>query len=55
MPGVGVASTAQRQRVIVLDLGSGDLVAIVINSDTTAPFAAFAAQAMPIVESFTFK
>ncbi|MFI5261383.1 MAG: hypothetical protein ACHQZR_02360 [Candidatus Limnocylindrales bacterium] len=55
MPGVGVDNTAQRQRVIVLDLGSGDILAVVINSDTTAPFAAFAAQAMPIVSSLTFK
>jgi hypothetical protein len=55
LPEVTVASTAQRQRVFVLDLGSGDLVAIVVNSDTTAPFTAFAGQAMPIVESFTFK
>ena len=55
MPGVGLDTTAQRQRVILLDLGSGDLAAIVISSDTTAPFAGFAAQAMPVVESFTFK
>jgi hypothetical protein len=55
LPEVGIASTAQRQRVFVLDLGSGDLVAIVVNSDTTAPFAAFVAQAMPIIQSLTFK
>ena len=55
MPGVGLGNTAQRQRVILLDLGNGDLAAIVISSDTTAPFAALAAQAMPIVESFKFK
>ena len=55
LPDIGVGSTAQRQRVIWLDLGNSDLVAIILNSDTTAPFAAFAAQAMPVVESFTFK
>jgi hypothetical protein len=55
MPGVGLDTTAQRQRVILLDLGSGDLAAIVISSNTTAPFAGFVGQAMPVVQSFTFK
>ncbi len=55
MPGVGLSETAERQRVILLDLGNGDLAAIVISTETTAPFAAFAAQAMPIIQTFTFK
>lgn len=55
MPGVGLDTTAQRQRLILLDLGNGDLAAIVISSETTAPFAGFVAQAMPVVQSLTFK
>ena len=55
MPGVGLSTTAQRQRVILLDLGSGDLAAIVISSEATAPFAGFVAQAMPVIQTFTFK
>ncbi len=52
---VGIVGTAQRQRVILLDLGGGDLMAIVVSTDTSSPFTAFAAQAMPVITSFQFK
>ncbi len=54
-PILGVVGTAMRQRVIVLDLGSGDLLAIDVSTDATAPFNAFVAQAMPVIKSFSFK
>jgi hypothetical protein len=41
--------------VILLDLGQGDLVAIVIDAATTGGFAGFVAQATPIVDSFQFR
>jgi hypothetical protein len=43
------------QRVIFLDIGAGDVVAITIGSLTDDGFAAFADEAMPIVESFRFR
>ncbi|MGZ6313155.1 MAG: hypothetical protein ACXWO7_06830 [Candidatus Limnocylindrales bacterium] len=55
LSGVGIVGTAERQRVIVLDLGSGDLIAILADTVKTAPFTAFAAQAMPVIESLTFQ
>ena len=46
-PILGVVGTAMRQRVIVLDLGSGDLLAIDVSTDATAPFNAFVARQCP--------
>jgi hypothetical protein len=43
-----------RQRFVLLDLGDGNTVAIQIDSNTTAEFDALVAEAMPIVETFTF-
>jgi len=46
---------AERQRLILVDLGDGDVVGIIIRASDPAAFDAFAAEAMPIVESFRFK
>jgi hypothetical protein len=46
---------AERQRLILVDLGDGDVVGIVIETSDPAAFDAFVAEAMPIVESFRFK
>jgi hypothetical protein len=46
---------AERQRLILVDLGDGDVVGIIIRTSDPAAFDAFAAEAMPIVESFRFK
>jgi hypothetical protein len=46
---------AERQRLILVDLGDGDVVGIVIRTSDPAAFDAFVAEAMPIVESFRFK
>ncbi len=54
-PAMYIVGTAQRQRVILLDLGSGDLIAIVVTTDTASEFSDFAAQAMPVIDSLTFK
>jgi hypothetical protein len=45
----------ERERLILLDLGQGDVVGIRIFSRHPAQFDAFVAEAMPIVESFQFK
>ena len=44
----------ERERLILLDLGQGDVVAIRIFSHDPARFDALVAEAMPIVESFRF-
>ncbi len=44
-----------RDRVIALEAASGDLVVIVVTTDDASRFDAFAAQALPIVQSFQFK
>lgn len=43
------------QRVIFLDIGDGDVVAITIDSLTEDGFAGFAAAAMPVIESLRFR
>jgi hypothetical protein len=49
-------SAPEHWRLILLDLGSGDVVAIFIDdSSTPSRFDELVAQAMPIVQSFTFK
>jgi hypothetical protein len=45
----------ERERLILLDLGQGDVVGIRIFSRNPASFDALVAEAMPIVESFQFK
>ncbi len=45
----------EQQRYIFLDLGDGDVVMIVIDSSYPDRFDDLVAQAMPIIESFTFK
>jgi hypothetical protein len=44
-----------RQRLIFLDLGEGSRLLIAIASSDPARFDQLVADAMPIVESFTFK
>jgi hypothetical protein len=46
---------AERQRLILVDLGDGDVVGIMIRTSDPTAFDAFTAEAMPIVESFRFK
>jgi hypothetical protein len=41
----------QRQRLILLDIGAGDVLAIALISEDPATFDAFVAEAMPVVES----
>ena len=52
-PQMGIAGT-DRQRVILVDLGNGDLIGIVVSSPP-AQFDAFVAQATPIIQSFKFR
>ena len=51
---LGVA-TGERQRLMLVDLGRGDVVAIVIDSSSSARFDALLDAATPIVQSFQFK
>jgi hypothetical protein len=50
----GIAG-AERERLILLDLGERDVLAIRIFSRDPAHFDAFVAEAMPIIESFRFQ
>jgi hypothetical protein len=43
-----------RQRFVLLDLGDGNTVGIQVDSRDTADFDSFVAEAMPIVETFSF-
>ncbi len=45
----------ERARMILVDLGSGHTGLIVIDSSDPARFDQLATDAMPIIESFTFK
>jgi hypothetical protein len=51
---VGIAGT-ERQRLILLDLGDGDVLGIRIFSRDPGRFEAFVDEAMPIVQSFRFE
>jgi hypothetical protein len=44
-----------RHRVVLLDLGDGDLLGIRVGSGDPARFDAFAAEAMPIIQTFQFE
>jgi hypothetical protein len=46
---------SERQRLIYLDLGDGDVLSITIRTANPADFDAFVAEALPIVESLTFE
>ena len=52
--GVGL-SDKERARIILIDLGSGHTGLVVIDSGDPTRFDQLAADAMPIIESFTFK
>jgi hypothetical protein len=53
-PGIAVGNV-ERERLILLDLGGGDVIAIVVWTANQATFDTFIAEAMPIVQSFTFE
>jgi hypothetical protein len=53
-PGIAVAAD-ERNRVILLDLGEGDVIAIGVWSRDQATFDAWAPEAMQVIESFRFK
>ena len=53
-PGIAVGED-QRVRLILLDLGGGDVVATGIWTRDQATLDAFIPEAMPVIESFTFK
>jgi hypothetical protein len=53
-PGIFIGP-GQRERMILLDLGGGDVIAIGLWTRDQAVFDAFIAEALPIVESFRFK
>jgi hypothetical protein len=53
MPGTAVMGT-ERERLILLDLGGGDVVQILIFTKDQAGFDAFVPQAMPVIESLKF-
>ncbi len=53
-PGAAISGT-ERERLILLDLGDGDVLAIVLWASDQAAFDAFVPEAMSIVESFRFK
>ena len=45
----------ERARLILLDLGDGDVVAIAVGTRDQASFDAFIPEAMPVIESFQFE
>jgi hypothetical protein len=51
MPGTGIVGT-ERERLILLDLGDGDVLQIVVWTKDQATFDAFIPEAMPIIQSF---
>ena len=53
-PGIAVAAD-QRNRVILLDLGDGDVIAIGVWARDQATFDAWAPEAMSVIETFKFK
>jgi hypothetical protein len=48
-------SDKERARIIVVDLGSGETGLVVVDSSDPTRFDQLATDAMPIIESFTFK
>lgn len=52
-PGIAVAAD-ERNRVILLDLGDGDVIAIGVWSRDQATFDAWAPEAMSVIETFKF-
>jgi len=54
MPGTAVMGT-ERERLILLDLGEGDVLQILVWTEDQAAFDAFVPEAMPVIESFQFK
>ena len=54
MPGTAVMGT-ERERLILLDLGDGDVLQILVWTRDQAAFDAFLPEAMPVIESFRFK
>jgi hypothetical protein len=52
---LGTVGTAVRQRIILLDLGSGDLIAIQVSTTSADQFDSFAAESMAVIDSFRFK
>jgi hypothetical protein len=53
-PGLAVGPD-QRERLILVDLGNGDVAAIAVWTRGATTFDAFVSEAMPVIESFTFK
>ena len=53
-PGIAVGES-QRTRLILLDLGDGDVVAIGVWTRDQATFDAFLPEAMQVIESFRFE
>jgi hypothetical protein len=53
MPGTGIMGT-ERERLILLDLGDGDVLQILVWTKDQATFDTFIPEAMPIIQSFTF-
>ena len=53
MPGTAVMGT-ERERLILVDLGDGDVLQILVYAKGQAAFDAFVPQAMPVIESFKF-
>jgi hypothetical protein len=53
-PGTAVSGN-ERERLILLDLGGGDVIATVVWARDQATFDAFVQEAMPIVQSFQFE
>jgi len=53
-PGTAISGT-ERERLILLDLGGGDVIATVAWARDQATFDAFVQEAMPVIQSFTFE
>jgi hypothetical protein len=54
MPGTAISGT-EHERLILLDLGDGDVLLIVVWAGDQATFDPFIAAAMPIVQSLKFE
>ena len=56
MAGIGGSAAPEKWRLILLDLGDSNVIAIILDdSSSVSRFDDLVTQAMPIVESFTFK
>jgi len=53
-PGIGIRGV-EHARLILLDLGEGDVVAIAVGTPDQAAFDAFIPEAMPVIESLQFE